>query len=86
MLFFSFLLLLYYEPRGTALRSIDNMSMEAKSRSYATLVLTFSAWPDFSESAENIYFTLEGDAQVPILCVRLSGSNESFDADVNLAE
>lgn len=86
MLFFSFLLPLYYQPRGTALQSLDNPSMDAKSRNYAILMLTFSAWPGFAGSAENIYFTLEGDAQVPILRARLSESNESFDADVNLAE
>ncbi|EJP63248.1 cyanovirin-N protein [Beauveria bassiana ARSEF 2860] len=46
------------------------------------------AWDgaDFSESAEDISFTLEGDAQVPILRARLRGSDETYDADVNLAE
>lgn len=41
---------------------------------------------DFSGSAENITFTVEGDAQVPILRARLQGSNDSSDSDVNLAE
>lgn len=42
---------------------------------------------DFSDSAENVYFTVEGDAQVPILRARLRGANDqSSDADVNLAE
>lgn len=41
---------------------------------------------DFASSAENIYFSLEGDYQVPVLRARLSGSNGPLDADVNLAE
>ncbi|KAM3438579.1 hypothetical protein MY4824_003118 [Beauveria thailandica] len=41
---------------------------------------------EFSQSAENISFTLEGDAQVPVLRARLRGSDETYDADVNLAE
>ncbi|POR39749.1 Cyanovirin-N, partial [Tolypocladium paradoxum] len=42
---------------------------------------------DFSHSAENITFSLEGGAQVPILRVHLrSDSGEQFSRDVNLAE
>ncbi|XWX00381.1 hypothetical protein V2A60_008401 [Cordyceps javanica] len=41
---------------------------------------------DFSGSAENITFSVEGDAQVPILRARLRGGDDSSDADVNLAE
>ncbi|KAJ6779295.1 hypothetical protein PWT90_07910 [Aphanocladium album] len=49
--------------------------------------LTLSRLTDFSDSAENIYFSVEGDAQVPILRARLRGpDDQTFDADINLGE
>ncbi|GKZ18573.1 hypothetical protein AbraIFM66951_003454 [Aspergillus brasiliensis] len=42
---------------------------------------------DFSGSAEDIRFAIEGDDNVPVLRARLLNSDgEAFDADINLAE
>ncbi|KAK7751219.1 hypothetical protein SLS62_006764 [Diatrype stigma] len=42
---------------------------------------------NFSETAENIHFSIEGGASVPVLRARLKKLNgEWVDADVNLAE
>lgn len=50
-----------------------------------TYLLTLLA--DFSDTAENVRFGIEGGASVPVLRARLKKLNgEWVDADVNLAE
>jgi hypothetical protein len=42
---------------------------------------------NFSISAEDVQFTIEGDGEVPVLRARLPNSaGELFDADINLSE
>ncbi|CEJ94902.1 Putative Cyanovirin-N [[Torrubiella] hemipterigena] len=41
---------------------------------------------DFASSAENITFSIEGGANVPVLRARLGGPDGPRDADVNLGE
>ena len=49
--------------------------------------LIFTHVADFSETAENISFSIEGGADVPVLRARLQKlDGEYVDADVNLAE
>lgn len=51
------------------------------------LTKTFTLLTDFSDSATDIQFSIEGDAQVPVLRAQLRDVEGNYHAaDVNLAE